>query len=42
MLLKIARENAVADAGGSWVALHEDGNAAVRLNGAFDKHVISS
>ena len=28
-----------ADAGGSWIALHENGNAAVLLNGAFEKHV---
>ena len=27
-----------ADAGGSWVAMHENGNAAVLLNGAFEKH----
>jgi uncharacterized protein with NRDE domain len=27
-----------ADAGGSWVALHENGNAAVLLNGALEKH----
>jgi hypothetical protein len=27
------------DAGGSWIALHENGNAAVLLNGAFEKHV---
>lgn len=27
-----------ADAGGSWIALHENGNAAVLLNGAFKKH----
>jgi uncharacterized protein with NRDE domain len=27
-----------ADAGGSWIALHENGNAAVLLNGAFTKH----
>ena len=27
-----------ADAGGSWIALHENGNAAVLLNGAFEKH----
>ena len=26
------------DAGGSWIALHENGNAAVLLNGAFEKH----
>jgi len=28
-----------ADAGGSWIALHENGNAAVLLNGAFERHV---
>ncbi|MGK2862704.1 MAG: NRDE family protein [Chitinophagaceae bacterium] len=28
-----------ADAGGSWIALHENGNAAVLLNGAFEKHL---
>ena len=27
-----------ADAGGSWIALQESGNAAVLLNGAFEKH----
>src|SRR3954447_19258865 len=27
-----------ADAGGTWVAINEDGNAAVLLNGAFVKH----
>jgi uncharacterized protein with NRDE domain len=27
------------DAGGSWIAFHENGNAAVLLNGAFEKHV---
>lgn len=27
------------DAGGSWIALHENGNAAVLLNGAFEKHI---
>jgi hypothetical protein len=27
-----------ADAGGSWIALHENGNAAVLLNGAFKSH----
>jgi len=27
------------DAGGTWIALHENGNAAVLLNGAFEKHV---
>jgi len=26
------------DAGGTWIALHENGNAAVLLNGAFIKH----
>lgn len=26
------------DAGGSWIALHENGNAAVLLNGAFERH----
>ena len=30
------------DAGGSWIALHENGNAAVLLNGAFEKHVSMS
>jgi hypothetical protein len=29
------------DAGGSWIALHENGNAAVLLNGAFEKHIPS-
>lgn len=29
------------DAGGSWIALHENGNAAVLLNGAFNNHVSS-
>ena len=28
-----------ANAGGSWIALHENGNAAVLLNGAFKKHI---
>src|SRR5437762_14138019 len=28
-----------ADAGGSWIALHENGNVAVLLNGAFEKHI---
>lgn len=28
-----------ADAGGSWIAMHENGNAAVLLNGAFKKHI---
>ena len=27
------------DAGGSWIALHENRNAAVLLNGAFEKHI---
>jgi uncharacterized protein with NRDE domain len=27
-----------ANAGGTWIALHENGNAAVLLNGAFVKH----
>ncbi len=27
-----------ADAGGSWIALHQNGNAAVLLNGAFKRH----
>jgi uncharacterized protein with NRDE domain len=27
------------DFGGSWIALHENGNAAVLLNGAFQKHI---
>jgi hypothetical protein len=27
-----------AQAGGTWFALHENGNAAVLLNGAFEKH----
>jgi len=26
------------NAGGTWIALHENGNAAVLLNGAFEKH----
>ena len=26
------------DAAGSWIALHENGNAAVLLNGAFERH----
>ena len=26
------------DMGGSWIAMHENGNAAVLLNGAFKKH----
>ena len=28
-----------ANAGGSWIALHENGNVAVLLNGAFVRHV---
>jgi uncharacterized protein with NRDE domain len=28
-----------ANAGGTWIALHENGNAAVLLNGAFQPHV---
>jgi uncharacterized protein with NRDE domain len=28
-----------ADAGGSWICMHENGNAAVLLNGAFSKHI---
>jgi hypothetical protein len=28
-----------AQAGGTWFALHENGNAAVLLNGAFEKHI---
>ncbi len=28
-----------ADAGGSWIAMDENGNAAVLLNGAFKKHI---
>lgn len=27
-----------ADAGGSWIAMHSNGNATVLLNGAFKKH----
>ena len=27
------------DVGGSWIASHENGNSAVLLNGAFEKHV---
>ena len=27
------------DAGGTWIALHENGNVAVLLNGAFEKHI---
>ena len=26
------------EAGGTWIAVHENGNAAVLLNGAFEKH----
>jgi len=28
-----------AQAGGSWISLHQNGNAAVLLNGAFNKHI---
>jgi len=28
-----------ADAGGTWVAMHENGNAVVLLNGGFEKHI---
>jgi Transport and Golgi organisation 2 len=28
-----------AQAGGTWFAVHENGNAAVLLNGAFEKHI---
>jgi hypothetical protein len=28
-----------AQAGGTWFALHQNGNAAVLLNGAFEKHI---
>ncbi len=28
-----------AEAGGSWISLHQNGNAAVLLNGAFEKHI---
>jgi hypothetical protein len=28
-----------ADAGGSWIAVKDNGNAAVLLNGAFEKHL---
>lgn len=28
-----------AEMGGSWIAAHENGNAAVLLNGAFEKHI---
>jgi len=28
-----------ADAGGSWISLNQNGNAAVLLNGAFTKHI---
>ncbi len=31
-----------ADAGGTWIAVHENGNAAVLLNGAFEKHVANT
>lgn len=27
------------NAGGSWIAMHENGNAAVLMNGAFEKHI---
>jgi uncharacterized protein with NRDE domain len=27
------------DAGGTWIALHENGNVGVLLNGAFEKHM---
>src|SRR5436309_3961687 len=27
------------DAGGSWIALNENGNVAVLLNGGFEKHI---
>jgi uncharacterized protein with NRDE domain len=27
-----------SDGGGTWIAIHENGNAAVLLNGAFEKH----
>src|SRR5688572_15946862 len=27
------------EAGGTWIALHENGNAAVLLNGAFENHI---
>ena len=27
------------DAGGTWIALHENGNVGVLLNGAFQKHI---
>jgi hypothetical protein len=30
-----------ADAGGTWLALHENGNAVVFLNGAFQNHIPS-
>ncbi len=30
-----------ADGGGSWIALHENGNSAVLLNGAFENHIPS-
>lgn len=29
-----------ADAGGSWISMHQNGNAAVLLNGAFTKHIL--
>jgi len=28
-----------ADAGGTWIAMHENGNAVVLLNGGFEKHI---
>jgi len=28
-----------ADAGGTWIAMHENGNAVVLLNGGFKKHI---
>ncbi|MEP6846926.1 MAG: NRDE family protein [Panacibacter sp.] len=28
-----------ADAGGTWIAMHENGNAIVLLNGCFTKHI---
>ena len=30
------------DAGGTWIALHENGNAGILLNGAFQKHAPQS
>src|SRR5215213_8721662 len=30
-----------ADAGGSWIAMKDNGDAAVLLNGAFEKHIPS-